>query len=63
MVGAGEEFDRAEWISGHQLLAWGSEMCLSGSAQGASGCNCVLHVCLVQCVQDCVCVNHLLNPN
>lgn len=38
-------------------------MCLSGSAQGASGCNCVLHVCLVQCVQDCVCVNHLLNPN
>lgn len=21
MVGTGEEFDRAEWISGHQLLA------------------------------------------
>ncbi len=57
MVGAREEFDREEWISGRKLPARGSEMCLSGSAQGASGrvCMCVWFSMYSFCLfyQDC----------
>lgn len=62
-VGAGEEFDRAEWISGHQLHARGPEMCLSGSAQGASGRFCVPgSACLGLCLFFTRTVNHFLKP-